>query len=105
MRVSHDFLTNVVKIHFHLQDHSECVSLHSYDCHLVLFFRQIVASCFRAFSRLLYDIRRSVTKLSQCKFAKILRRHSHKHSLTLSYDSCTTIYSLVMGLQIFWQIN
>ena len=92
--MSRDVLTNVAIFLFPFsrqsQDIRESVARHSCECRLVLFSRHIVAMCSYVFSRLLHDIRTSVTKISHCKFAKISRRQvrdSAKNVIRLSHDS------------------
>ena len=76
VRVSHDFPANVTYFHLNSYDSHATLARYSYECHLVLFSRQIVArfsqDCRATVVRHSHDIRTSVTKISHSKFAKIL---------------------------------
>ena len=78
----------------------ENVSRHSHECRLVLFSRQIVASCLHVFSRLPRDCRTTFVRVSRnCRITN-LPTFSGDRIATLartSYDSLAT------GSQIFWR--
>ena len=102
-RVSQDVLTNVALFSFPFlrqsQDIRESVARHSYECRLVLFSRQIVARCSHVFSRLLHDIRTSVTKSRIVNSPKF-----HVDTFTtlarMSYDSRMAVLRNILAKKI-----
>ena len=94
LRVSHNVPTNVNLVSFSFVRQSldicESVAQHSYECHLVLLSRQIVASCLHVFSRLSHNCHTTFVQVSQkflhCKFAKISQRQV--------CDTCTNFEQL-----------
>ena len=99
MRLSHYVPTNVALVSFSFvrqwRDMRVSVSRHSYECRLVLFFRQIFA---RTVTRLSYGIRMTIVRVSQ-NFAKISRRHvrdTRMNVVRLSHDSRATVLRHVL---------
>ena len=99
-----DFPANVTYFHLNSYDSRASVARHSYECRLVSFSRQIVArfsqDCRATVVRHSHDIRTSVAKISQCKFAKISRRQVRDTRTNVarpSHDSRATVLRNVLA--------